>query len=98
MIKFILQFTNAIGEDYTINFDQKSYSGLPQNLIGTADALVIKSINNDDERFSPILSKECTITFHVPHNAFTTIYDFVATEDDEWNITVYRDTKPTANI
>jgi hypothetical protein len=91
MLKYKLQFSNFLNEDYTIFFDQKSYTGDVTQLIGTDGAFSVKSLNNDDDPFSPILSREATISFHVPISQSVSIEDFLATEDDEWAISVFRD-------
>lgn len=89
--KYRIGFSNNLGEDYHILFNKKNYVGDAQVIIATASALTIKSINGDDDPFSPILSKECSISMFIPASQNVTIRDFMATEDDEFSVVVYRD-------
>jgi hypothetical protein len=90
MLKYKLSFSNQIGEDYTVFLDYKNFTGSETVLTGTADALVIRSINNDDDRFSPILSKELVLSFHIPVTLAISIQSFLVIEDDECHVTVFR--------
>lgn len=77
-------------EDYTIQFYKKDYVGNSTPLTGSGETLSIKSFNSDDDRFAPILSKEAQISINVEESNNLSIVDFLAVEDDDWNIIVYK--------
>lgn len=87
--KYRLDFTNQLNEDYSILFKRKDYVGDYQLLTGGDDALVIKSLNDDDDRFSPILSKEVTIVIHIGVDQNIGIENFLSDEEDDWLIEIY---------
>ena len=89
--KYRIQFTNRIGESYFIFIKGKDYAGDITFLTGSDGVLTIKAINSDDDRFAPILSKECIIGIFINQNEATDITDFLADQDDDWNIIVYRE-------
>lgn len=87
--KYHLSFTNQINEDYTIYFMRKDYSGGSTALTGSGETLRIKN-NNDDDRFAPILSKEAIIDIDIRETQALGITDFLAVEDDDWNVVIYK--------
>src|ERR1044072_6709382 len=89
--KYRIQFSNNLSEDYYIFLNLKGYVGDVTFITATAGGLVIKSLNNDDDRFSPILSKEAVISMYIGADQNISIKDFLADEDDEWQIIVHRE-------
>jgi len=89
--KYRIDFSNQLSEDYYVFLNLKDYVGDVQFITGTAAVLTIKSINDDDDRFSPILSKECAINMYISEKQNISIDNFLAIEDDQWNVLVYRD-------
>lgn len=88
--KYRLSFSNHLGEDYYIFFNLKNYAGDFINILGTGSALQITSINNDDDRFSPIISKECKISLFITKDQDISILNFLTEEDDQWNVIIKR--------
>lgn len=91
MIKYKIQFSNRLQEDYYVFLDKKSYVGDITNITGAADVFTIRSLNNDDDRFSPIISKECNLSIRILKGELLTIADFLASEEDEWRVIVKRE-------
>lgn len=89
--KYRIQFSNQISENYYIFLNRKDYNGDITFITGSSGVLKIKSFNSDDDRFSPILSKECTIGIFINKNETTDITNFISEHDDDWNIVVKRE-------
>lgn len=101
--KFILGFTNDIGDTYEVFFDYKDYVGNSTLLYGTSDCLTIKSVSSDDDKLHPINGQQAIINIHVGPvydrslptgnevaNLTVSIKDFVVTGDKDIMTTVYR--------
>lgn len=91
MVKYRISFSNHLNEDYSIDFDNKNYIGDVTNLTGEGQVLSLSSIGDDDDRFSPILSKEIKVAIWLTPDQPVTIENFLSTEDDEWRVVIYRE-------
>lgn len=91
MVKYRITFTNNLHETYSIDFDNKNYTGDVTDLTGEGQVLSLSSIGDDDDRFSPILSKEIKIAIWLYETQPVTITNFLSTEDDEWRVIIYRE-------
>ena len=105
--KYILNFSNELDEVYQIYFDYLGYTGVSTNIIGMVDALVLRCTGGDEDRLFPICGTEClmnvlvgtaSIKGVVTNDSTLTIYDLIATQDNQIRVTVYKDMVLTKSI
>lgn len=98
-LKYILDFQNDLQELYEIYFEYKDYIGGFTKLIGAIDALQLRATGGDEDKLWPLLGTECIINIVVgksvsegvvTDDSTLTIFDLIATEDNQIKITVYR--------
>lgn len=96
--QYILAFTNDLEEFYEIYFDTLDYAGPVTQLIGTDDVLTLQSTSGDEDRLQPILGMEALINIFVDENTDIDITDFIAEQDNQIRVTVYRERDYTTNV
>jgi len=97
--KYIVNFTNALNEDYEILFDYLNYiGGTPIPLTITDDGLVLRSTAGDEDRLYPILGTECLIKVFVDENTNVGISDLIAEFDLQIRVTVNRIDPSNGNL
>lgn len=96
--KYILPFTNNLGELYEIYFDFLNYTGTSSLLQGTDDVLKIQCTAGDEDKLQPILGTEALINIWIDQSTSLSIFDLIATVDNEIRVTVYRNENYTTCI
>lgn len=89
--KYILAFSNDLGELYEIYFDFLGFSGIPIIILGANDVLTLRSTGGDEDKLQPILGTEALIDIFVDENTDLSIADLVAAHDNDIRVTVYKD-------
>lgn len=89
--KYRLPFTNNLGEDYEVQLNLKDFVGDAIELIGSGTTMDMQSFGSDDDRFTPVNSKGFTIKTWIKQTQNIGIVDFLATEDDQWQVKIVRD-------
>lgn len=89
--KYILAFSNDLGELYEIYFDFLGYTGTPSPIKGSGDVLTLRSTGGDESKMEPILGTEALIDIYVDINTPITIADLVAAHDNDIRVTVFKD-------
>lgn len=88
--KYILPFTNDLGELYEIYFDFLNYTGASSLLQGTDDVLTLRCTAGDEDKLQPILGTEAMISIWIDQTTSLSIFDLIATIDNQIRVTVYR--------
>lgn len=105
--KYILSFDNEINQHYDIYFDYLGYVGNAFPIIGAINAMILRSVAGDEDRFYPVLGTECLLNVFVGKQKTTngvvddsqlTIYDLIAQQDNQIRITVYKDNDLTKSF
>lgn len=96
--KYILGFSNDLGELYEIYFDFLDYSGPITQLEGTNDVLTIRCTTGDENKLEPVLGTEALINIFVDIDTPISIAHLVATHDNDIRVTIFRDQDYSKNI
>lgn len=96
--KFILPFNNDLQEFYEIYFDVLDYSGPVTTIEGTDDVLTLQCTSGDENRLASILGTEALINIFVDVDTPISIADFVAAEDNQIRVTVFKDKDYATNV
>lgn len=97
--KYILPFSNNLGEFYEIYFDFLNWlGGTVTQLTGTGDCLSLRSTSGDETKLTYILGTEALIKINVPKDSTITIADLIAEHDNDIRITIYKDRDYTKSI
>ena len=105
--KYIMAFSNELNEVYEVYFDYLNYEGGISNDMGMIDALTLRCIGGDEDRLYPICGTECMINVLVGtasikgvvvNDSTLTIFDLIASQDNQIRITVYKDQIYTKSI
>lgn len=89
--RFTCVFSNDLDEIVEIVIGQLNYTGLVQQLTADADCINIKSIVGDEDKLNPICGMECTLKFLIGVNDNVSVTDFVSSQDNYFQVTIYRE-------
>lgn len=85
-VKYILEFSDVLGNGKKIEILKDGYSGAVLPLVGTADPVSIKW-EGDDDFYSPIIGSTCTLNLFVTNDVQ---YDnFYAFDEEEFQVKIY---------
>lgn len=89
--RYRLEFSDLSGIDCRLDIQEKGYVGGFTQLKGTDNPVILGSINNDENKFTPIRGQRLVINL-ISNGAFT-LESLYSEEDDFYRIEFYRDEK-----
>lgn len=90
-LKYIMSFNNLKDEFYEVYFEFLDYVGPVSPIVGTDDCITLQSTSADKDKLLPILGTECLININVDSTSTLSIFDFIATTDEQVRVTIYKD-------
>lgn len=87
--KFIIQYTNDLGELIQIYIAYKDYSGSVTELVAATDCLTVKNTGGDEDKLFNICGLEAYLKFHIPEDDSISIDDFISEHDLDIQVSAF---------
>lgn len=105
-LKYTMSFENDLDEFYDVYFEYLNFIGVPKLLNSSVDSVELRSVDGDEDKLYPILGTECILSILVgksylnkvvTDDSTLTIFDLIATQDNQIRITLYKDRNYTTS-